>query len=64
MSHKRKGQLTVSGEWARHLRPFNRRAFWKRERQAEQVCIVAESKELASLLNHIHPRRDFEVEVC
>jgi hypothetical protein len=34
MSHKRKGQLTVSGEWARHLRPFLRRAFWKGERQA------------------------------
>ena len=34
MSHKRKGQLTVSGEWARHLRPFLRRAFWKEERQA------------------------------
>lgn len=34
MSHKRKGQLTVSGEWARHLRPFFRRAFWKAERQA------------------------------
>jgi hypothetical protein len=34
MAHKRKGQLTVSGEWARHLRPFWRRAFWKSERQA------------------------------
>jgi len=34
MAHKRKGQLTVSGEWARHLRPFWRRAFWKGERQA------------------------------
>ncbi len=34
MAHKRKGQLTVSGEWARHLRPFLRRMFWKGERQA------------------------------
>jgi hypothetical protein len=34
MAHKRKGQMTVSGEWARHLRPFWRRAFWKGERQA------------------------------
>lgn len=34
MAHKRKGQLTVTGEWARHLRPLWRRIFWKRERQA------------------------------
>jgi hypothetical protein len=33
MAHKRKGRLTVSGEWARHLRPLWRRAFWKGERQ-------------------------------
>jgi hypothetical protein len=51
MSHKRKGQLTTSGEWARHLRPFYRKVFWKRERQAEQAYIVAESAELALLLN-------------
>jgi len=37
MSNKRKGQLTVSGEWARHLRPLLRRAFWKAERQAGGV---------------------------
>jgi hypothetical protein len=37
MSNKRKGQLTVSGEWARHLRPLLRRAFWKGERQAGGV---------------------------
>jgi hypothetical protein len=54
MSHKRKGQLTTSGEWARHLRPFYRKAFWKRERQAEQAYIVSESVELALLPNHIH----------
>jgi len=39
MSHKRKGQLTVSGEWARHLRPYLRRMFWKGERQAEKVFV-------------------------
>jgi hypothetical protein len=37
MAHKRKGQMTVSGEWARHLRPFWRRAFWKGERQAARA---------------------------
>lgn len=34
MSHKHRDQLTTSGEWAKHLRPFNRRAFWKKERRA------------------------------
>ncbi len=64
MSHKRKGQLTTSGEWARHLRPFYRKVFWKRERQAEQAYIVSESTELVLLPNHIHASRDFEVEIA
>ncbi len=34
MAHKRSNQLTVSGEWAKHLRPHYRRAFWKAERRA------------------------------
>ena len=34
MSHKRANQITVSGEWARHLRPWGKRAFWKAERRA------------------------------
>ncbi len=32
MSHKRKGQLTVSKEWAKYLRKFWRKQFWKGER--------------------------------
>lgn len=32
MSHKRKGQLTVSTEWWKHLK----RKYWKAERRAEQ----------------------------
>jgi hypothetical protein len=46
MSHKRKGQLTVSGEWAKHLRPFLRRAFWKGERQAAKE--MASKEQLAT----------------
>lgn len=46
MAHKRKGQLTVSGEWAQHLRPLLRRAFWKGERQAEKVQILEETADL------------------
>lgn len=34
MSHKRADQITVSGEWARHLRPYGKREFWKAERRA------------------------------
>ncbi len=46
MSHKRKGQLTVSGEWAKHLRPFLRRIFWKKERQVVKE-FVREEKEMS-----------------
>ena len=42
MAHKRRGQLTVSGEWAQHLRPLLRRAFWKGERQAKRVQLADE----------------------
>jgi hypothetical protein len=32
MSTKKKGLLTTSGEWAKHLRPYLKRRFWKTER--------------------------------
>lgn len=32
MAHVRKGQLTASKEWAKHLR-FWKRVFWKAERR-------------------------------
>ena len=34
MAHIRIGQLTSSKEWAKHLRPYGKRDFWKRERKA------------------------------
>lgn len=40
MSHKRLNQITVSGEWARHLRPHGKRAFWKAERKAHTEVAV------------------------
>ena len=46
MSHKRKGQLTVSGEWAQHLRPILRRAFWRQERQAADALVRDEQNQL------------------
>ena len=42
MLHKRKGQLTVATEWAKHLRKFLRRQFWKGERRAGQKVIHKE----------------------
>ena len=39
MSHKRKGQLSKSTEWRKHLRKFFRRQFWKKERASEKVFI-------------------------
>jgi hypothetical protein len=45
MSYKRKGQLTVLGEWAKHLRKFKRRQFWKGERTAGKKLLRTERKE-------------------
>ena len=36
MKKGKKGLLTSSGEWAKHLRPFLKKAFWKTERQAQK----------------------------
>ena len=46
MAHKRKGQLTVSGEWAKHLRKFFRRKFWKGERKAGKNLTLQERQNL------------------
>ncbi len=42
MAHKQKGQLTTSGEWARHLRGFLKRQFWKGERKAGKAITKKE----------------------
>lgn len=42
MSYKRRGQLTMSDEWAKHLKPFGKREFWKGERNAEKSLISDE----------------------
>jgi len=34
MANKRKGQLTTTSEWAKHLRKYLKRKFWKAERKA------------------------------
>jgi len=42
MTTKKKGLLTVSGEWAQHLRKFGKRFFWKGERKAGKKLIRKE----------------------
>ena len=44
MAHKRKGQLTVTKEWAKHLRKQMRRMFWKKERKTGKTLIKKELK--------------------
>jgi hypothetical protein len=34
MSTIKKGTLTASGEWAKHLRKWGKRLYWKKERKA------------------------------
>lgn len=34
MATNKQGHLTAAKAWARHLRPFFKRAFWKAERRA------------------------------
>ncbi|MEO6080996.1 MAG: DUF4926 domain-containing protein [Steroidobacteraceae bacterium] len=44
MSHKRQGHLITFGEWARHLRPFMKRLFWRQERSAGRCLARRESE--------------------
>ncbi len=53
MAHKRKGQLTTSPEWAKHLRKVWKRHFWKGERLEEKSEI---KKELSN--RHDLPQTD------
>ncbi|GHN02571.1 hypothetical protein WSM22_40600 [Cytophagales bacterium WSM2-2] len=44
MSTKKAGILTTSKEWAKHLRKFVKKQFWKAERFAEKAQIKAEAE--------------------
>lgn len=45
MATKRKGILTTAREWWKHLRPYNKRDFWKRERRAASRAVKREVAE-------------------
>ena len=49
MAHKRKDQLTTTSEWAKHLRNFLKRQFWKGERKAGKSVINRELEDNQNL---------------
>ena len=42
MATKKKGQLTTSKEWAKHLRKFWKGKFWKGKRQEQKKVMTEE----------------------
>ncbi len=46
MTHKKKGQLTTSPEWVKHLRSYMKNQFWRGERNAAKNLIRSELKDL------------------
>lgn len=45
MTTKKKGLLTVSGEWCKHLRWFGKKQFWNKERRATRELIIKEKND-------------------
>jgi hypothetical protein len=45
MGSNKKGVLTKCQEWAKHLRPFNKRVFWGKERSLTKKDINSRIKE-------------------
>jgi hypothetical protein len=45
MTHKKKGQLTTYVEWAKHLRKYWKKMFWRGERNAAKKMIKGELKD-------------------
>ena len=50
MAHKKKGHLTTSPEWAKHLRKYMKNQFWKGERNASKKLIQKELFETDNLM--------------
>lgn len=45
MAHKKKGHLTTSPEWAKHLRKYMKNLYWSAERNAAKSLIRSELEE-------------------
>jgi len=39
MANTKKGQTVTASEWWKHLRPFLKRKFWKKQRTADKKAI-------------------------
>ena len=46
MANKKKGQLTQTRSWDKHLRKIGKKIFWKAERPAEKKMIDNEISEI------------------
>jgi hypothetical protein len=44
MANVRKGQLAPAPEWAKHLKKWGKRLFWKRNRKAEQRLVKSDKE--------------------
>jgi hypothetical protein len=53
MADVKQFQLTRAGEWWKHLRPWNKRKFWKAERRAYAQVIRLESRLPAQWLDAV-----------
>jgi hypothetical protein len=45
MAAKKKGVLTPASQWWKHLRPWVKRQFWKKERKAARRDAMQQTKE-------------------
>ena len=45
MGSNKKGILTITKDWCKHLRPFNKRVFWGKERRLEKKDINIRMKD-------------------
>lgn len=53
MAHKKKGHLTTSPEWAKHLRKEMKSQFWRGERNAEKRLIRSELQKMYKGLHQL-----------
>lgn len=58
MAHKKKGQLTGTGERAKHLRPYLKGKFWKGERQATKDFIEEELESMDKIDKELYTKVD------
>ena len=47
MATKKKGLYVTAGEWAKHLRTYGKRKFWKKERARARTTITTKNGSLS-----------------